>query len=153
LRAYLDANAPFLLTNVAAHWKATHDWVAEGDEDDFVTIDMLEAAFRGRGGKKGGVEEVLVPVVECHGEDDDAEGQRAAERSSSAYGEEPRRERTLADYAALWRSGEAEARGLYLKDWHIVKALRGLGDAGRRCAEEGKAEQDAAYISSCCHRS
>lgn len=150
LRAYLDANAPFLLTNVAAHWKATRDWVAPGEADDFVTIDLLEAAFRGRGFEKGGVEEVLVPVVECRGGDgDEDEGQRAGGGSSSAYGEEPRRERTLTEYATLWRNGEAEARGLYLKDWHIVKALRGLGDAGRHCAAtESKAGQNGCISSS-----
>jgi hypothetical protein len=147
-RACLDANIPFLLLNVATDWKATRDWVAPGEEEDFVTIDQLEAAFRGHGGEKGSVEEMLVPVVECRGGDDDAEGQRAGEGSgSSAYGEEPRRERTLTEYAALWRSGEAEARGLYLKDWHIVKALRGLGDSGN-CGAEGKTEQNA-YVSSC----
>ena len=148
LRAYLNANAPFLLLNVAT-WEVTRDWVAPGEEHDFVTIDLLEAEFRGHGGESGSVEEVLVPVVECRGgdgdEDDDAEGQRAGGGSSttSAYGEEPRRERTLTEYATLWRSGEAEARGLYLKDWHIVKALRGLS-----CGAEGKAEQNAQVLSS-----
>lgn len=153
LRAFLDANAPpFLLLNVATQWKATRDWVAPGEEENFVTIDLLEAAFRGRGNNDGSEREVVVPVVECRSgdgdEDDDTEGQRAGGGSSSVYGEEPRRERTLTEYAALWRSGEAEARGLYLKDWHIIQTLRDLGDAGGVCgAEEGKARQNA-YISS-----
>lgn len=154
LRAYLDANAPFILMNVATHWNATRKWVAPGEEEDFLTIDLLEAAFRGCGGKNGSGEEVLVPVVECRG--GYGEGQRAeggssksnSGSSSSAYEEEPRMERTLTEYAALWRSGEAEARGLYLKDWHIVKALRGLSDAGRRPGAEDEAEQNAHILSS-----
>ena len=159
LRAYLDANVPFILVNVASNWRATRDWVAPGEEEDFVTIDLLQATFRGRGSENGSAEEVLVPVVECRGGDgdDDAERRQAeVGRSNSnsgsnsmqhAYGEEPRRERTLTEYTALWRSGEAEARGLYMKDWHIVKALRVLSDADRLNDAEGSAEQYA-HISS-----
>ncbi|GAB5036579.1 jmjc domain-containing protein 4 [Nannochloropsis oceanica] len=154
LRAYLDANVPFILVNVASNWRAMREWVAPGEEEDFVTIDLLQATFRGR--------DVLVPVVECHSgnrdENDDAVRQqsevgRGNSKSGTnsmqhAYGEEPRRERTLTEYAALWRSGEAEARRLYMKDWHIVKALRAICKDDHISGVEGTTEQHVHILSS-----
>lgn len=105
LRGFLYRNVPFLLTDATQQWQATQAWVAPGEAAAFFSIDLLEAAFRGG--------QVQVPVVACGA-------------GSGSYGEEPRRECALREYAALWRSGEAEAQGLYLKDWHIVRALRSL---------------------------
>jgi len=133
LRHFLDSNAPFLITDLASRWEATRAWVVPGEEENFQTLDLFENFICGH--NRGELaEETLVPVVECPGDDDKHENveghhshtSNSCQDKSNSYGTELRTEMHFTEYARLWRTGEAEARGLYLKDWHIVKVLKGL---------------------------
>lgn len=84
----------FVLTDVAAGWRATRAWVVDGEEGDLVTLDRLVASL-GSG--------VRVPVVECGGS--------GSSSSGGQYGEEPRKEMTLGTYVlgVGWIPMEADA--------------------------------------------
>ena len=112
---------------MASAWRAAREWVVAGEEEDFVTPDRLVASL-GAG--------VTVPVVECRGGEEGGEG--------GGYGEEARREgMTLGEYAALWRSGQAQAQGLYLKDFHFLL----LPLAQSTSAEPGDSSSPSCYYS------
>lgn len=65
--------------DAASGWRATREWVVEGEADDFVTPDQLVAALGA---------DVRVPVVE-------PTLRAGAGGGVGEYGEEPRREMAL----------------------------------------------------------
>lgn len=70
----------FIIVGAASGWRATREWVAEGEADDFVTPDRLVAALGA---------DVSVPVVES------TLRAGAGGGGGGEYGEEPRREMAL----------------------------------------------------------
>lgn len=107
---HLEPNTPFLLsTTTTAAWPARRHWVrrAPGEQEGAgAGLEQEEPNLDGL--RRYGHH--IVPV---------------ADTLQPEYSEFRRTERPLAEVLDLWAQGADEARGLYVKDWHLYAETRG----------------------------
>ena len=99
LEHYLLPNRPVIIgPGIISSWPALTHWVVKSDASSVIHWETLAAAYGNE----------LVTAADCE---------------TREFSDQKRQTMLLRDVISLWRSGAAEGKALYVKDWHLARSV------------------------------